>query len=128
VRAILAEWRHPEQGYRSCLGILRLARSFGRERLEAACARGMAIRARFLPPHRLDLEARARSAAAARATADPRRIGGAGTIFLDAEAVRGLLMQEGTRRYLSSKGHIIESKVDVGSDSDGGTTEALKRN
>jgi len=46
VRAILAERRHPEQGYRSCLGILRLARSFGRERLEAACARGMAIRAR----------------------------------------------------------------------------------
>jgi transposase len=46
VRAILAERRHPEQGYRSCLGILRLARGFGRERLEAACARGMAIRAR----------------------------------------------------------------------------------
>jgi transposase len=46
VRAILTERRHPEQGYRSCLGILRLARSFGRERLEAACARGMAIRAR----------------------------------------------------------------------------------
>ncbi len=46
VAAILAERRHPEQGYRSCLGILRLARVYGEERLEAACARGVAVRAR----------------------------------------------------------------------------------
>ena len=31
---------HPEQGFRSCLGILRLARSYGPARLEAACRRG----------------------------------------------------------------------------------------
>jgi transposase len=35
---------HPEQGYRACLGLQRLARKFGRERLEAACVRAMAIR------------------------------------------------------------------------------------
>jgi transposase len=35
---------HPEQGYRSCLGLQRLARSCGAERLEAACARAMSIR------------------------------------------------------------------------------------
>jgi transposase len=46
VEAILAERRHPEQGYRSCLGILRLGKSFGHERLEAAAARAVAVRAR----------------------------------------------------------------------------------
>ena len=35
---------HPEQGYRTCLGLQRLARQFGPERLEAACVRAMAIR------------------------------------------------------------------------------------
>jgi transposase len=46
VAAILADRPHPEQGYRSCLGILRLARHYGRERLEAACARALTARAR----------------------------------------------------------------------------------
>ena len=35
---------HPEQGYRACLGLQRLARQFGEQRLEAACARAMSIR------------------------------------------------------------------------------------
>ena len=35
---------HPEQGYRACLGLRRLARQFGEQRLEAACARALAIR------------------------------------------------------------------------------------
>jgi len=39
VSAILQNRPHPEQGYRSCLGILRLEKTYGRERLEAACAR-----------------------------------------------------------------------------------------
>ena len=34
---------HPEQGFRTCLGILRLARSYGPVRLEAACQRGLII-------------------------------------------------------------------------------------
>jgi transposase len=46
VEAILAERPHPEQGYRSCLGILRLAKRYGNDRLEAACARGVVARAR----------------------------------------------------------------------------------
>ncbi|MHB8879789.1 MAG: IS21 family transposase [Myxococcaceae bacterium] len=43
---ILADRPHPEMGYRSCLGILRLAKAYGNERLEAACARAVAVRAR----------------------------------------------------------------------------------
>jgi hypothetical protein len=46
VEAILADRPHPEQGYRSCLGILRLAKRYGAERLEAACLRAVAVRAR----------------------------------------------------------------------------------
>ncbi|HWQ69098.1 MAG TPA: IS21 family transposase [Patescibacteria group bacterium] len=46
VEAILHSRPHPEQGYRSCLGILRLARRDGAPRLEAACARALAAGAR----------------------------------------------------------------------------------
>jgi transposase len=43
---ILTSRPHPEQGYRACLGILRLERQYGAERLEAACDRGLDIGAR----------------------------------------------------------------------------------
>jgi hypothetical protein len=46
VAAILADRPHPEQGYRSCLGLLRLGRRHGEARLEAACARALAVGAR----------------------------------------------------------------------------------
>src|SRR5207247_1967951 len=46
VAAILADRPHPEQGYRSCLGILRLAKRYGDARLEAACTRAVAVSAR----------------------------------------------------------------------------------
>jgi transposase len=46
VAAILADRPHPEQGYRSCLGLLRLSRRDGAARLEAACARAVAVGAR----------------------------------------------------------------------------------
>jgi transposase len=46
VEAILADRPHPEQGYRSCLGIIRLHKRYGTERLEQACARAHAARAR----------------------------------------------------------------------------------
>jgi transposase len=39
VTDILATRPHPEQGYRACLGLLRLGQRYGPERLEAACAR-----------------------------------------------------------------------------------------
>ena len=45
VTAIMASRPHPEHGFRSCLGIMRLGRRFGDERLEAASARALAIRA-----------------------------------------------------------------------------------
>jgi transposase len=34
---------HPEQGYRSCLGLLNLAKTYGEQRLEAACRRALTI-------------------------------------------------------------------------------------
>ncbi|MDQ6793403.1 MAG: IS21 family transposase [Chloroflexota bacterium] len=43
--AIIAARAHPEQGFRSCLGIVRLGERFGTERLEAACERALAARA-----------------------------------------------------------------------------------
>jgi len=46
VEAVLASRPHPEQGYRSCLGILRLAKRDGPARVEAACARALAVGAR----------------------------------------------------------------------------------
>ena len=43
--AILARRPHPEQGYRSCLGILRLGHAYSPARLEAACRRAQALEA-----------------------------------------------------------------------------------
>jgi transposase len=42
-RIIMQAKPHPEQGFRSCLGILSLARGYGPIRVEAACRRGIAI-------------------------------------------------------------------------------------
>ena len=41
--AILAGRPHPLQGYRSCLGLMRLGKLYGEDRLEAACARALLI-------------------------------------------------------------------------------------
>src|SRR5712691_9535646 len=60
---ILEHRPHPEQGFRSCLGILRLARPFGVARLEAAAARAIEVGAltygsvRSILDHRLDRRA-----------------------------------------------------------------------
>ena len=43
IRHILASRPHPEQGYRACLGLLRLERQHGAARLEAACARALLL-------------------------------------------------------------------------------------
>ena len=45
VTAVLESRRHPEQGFRSSLGILRLGKRYSPERLEAACARALTCRA-----------------------------------------------------------------------------------
>lgn len=44
VTEILATRPHPEQGYRSCLGILRLGKTHGADRLEAASRRAIHLR------------------------------------------------------------------------------------
>jgi transposase len=43
VGIILRSRPHPEQGFRSCIGILRLAKRYDAERLDAACARALAL-------------------------------------------------------------------------------------
>jgi len=45
VTRIIGSKPHPEQGYRSCLGIIRLAKKYSPERLEAACQRALKINA-----------------------------------------------------------------------------------
>jgi len=44
--AILADRPHPEMGYRSCLGIIRLGGKFDHARLEEACRRSLLVGAR----------------------------------------------------------------------------------
>lgn len=45
IEHVLHQRRHPQQGYRSCLGILRLSKHYGDTRLEAACERAVGINA-----------------------------------------------------------------------------------
>ena len=45
VERMMRERPHPEQGYRSAMGIIALARRYQRDRLEAACERALAINA-----------------------------------------------------------------------------------
>jgi transposase len=60
---ILERRPHPEQGFRACLGIVRLVRAFGRERLEAAATRAIDIgglsygSVRSILDHKLDRQA-----------------------------------------------------------------------
>src|SRR5487761_2795434 len=60
---ILERRPHPEQGFRACLGIVRLLRPFGRDRLEAAATRALAIgtlsygSVRSILDHKLDRQA-----------------------------------------------------------------------
>lgn len=44
VAGILQRRPHPEQGYRACLGLMRLGREHGTDRLEAACQRAEHLR------------------------------------------------------------------------------------
>jgi transposase len=43
IMTVLSSRPHPQQGFRSALGILRLAKSYGDHRLEAACERALMI-------------------------------------------------------------------------------------
>ncbi|HEY5658083.1 MAG TPA: IS21 family transposase [Myxococcota bacterium] len=60
IERVLASRRHPEQSYRTCLGILRLGKSYGDARLEAACRYALTLGSHSLRSvesilkHRLD--------------------------------------------------------------------------
>lgn len=41
VERLLHQRRHPQQAFRSCLGVLALGQKYGITRLEAACARAL---------------------------------------------------------------------------------------
>jgi hypothetical protein len=43
VEKILASRKHPEQSYRSTLGLLRLEKKYGKERLEKTCLRALEL-------------------------------------------------------------------------------------
>jgi hypothetical protein len=43
LQQIMNERKHPELGYRSCLGVLRFGKRYSLERLEAACRRAIAM-------------------------------------------------------------------------------------
>ena len=72
ITAVLDSRPHPQQAYRSCLGLLRLAKCHGDARLEAAAARALAIGSysyrsvESILKHRLD-----KTAAEPRERADP---------------------------------------------------------
>ena len=44
VETILRARPHPQQGFRACLGLMRLGKEYGSERLEAACTRALATK------------------------------------------------------------------------------------
>jgi transposase len=81
VTAIMGSRAHPQQGFRPCLGILRLGKRYGNDRLEAACARALAVQAtsyrsvKSILEHGLD--ARALPAPAAAEVIDHHNIRGA---------------------------------------------------
>lgn len=43
ISTILASRKHPQQGFRSCLGVMRLGKVYTDQRLEAACQRALAL-------------------------------------------------------------------------------------
>jgi len=43
VEEIMLTRAHPQQGFRACLGVMRLGQTYGAERLEAACKRALAV-------------------------------------------------------------------------------------
>jgi transposase len=45
VQVVLKRRPHPEQGFRTCLGALKLAKRYGNERLNAACKRALRVNA-----------------------------------------------------------------------------------
>lgn len=57
VQAIMETKQHPEQGFRACLGVIRMAKTWGDERLEAACQKAIDLNACSYTYIKLILEA-----------------------------------------------------------------------
>jgi transposase len=81
IHAILARYVHPQQGFRSCLGIMRLGKTYSAERLEAACLRVLAIGS----PSYKSLESILRRGLDDQALPEPREL----TLAIDHDNVRG---------------------------------------
>lgn len=64
----------PEQGFRACLGIVRLVKGFGRDRVEAACSRALDIGARAYGSVRSILDNRLDQTPAPKPVRDDRMI------------------------------------------------------
>jgi transposase len=62
IATILKSRPVPQQGFRSCLGILRLGQSYGEQRLEKACIRALHIASLQLQEHRVHTQVRSGSA------------------------------------------------------------------
>ena len=45
IQHLLGARKHPQQAYRTCLGVLRMGKDYGRDRLEAACRRAIDLKA-----------------------------------------------------------------------------------
>ena len=69
ITRLLQTYKHPEHGYRSCLGLLSLSRRYGEARLEAACERALAL-GTWRYRHVRDLLANQRDLAAEATAAD----------------------------------------------------------
>jgi len=93
VQTILERRAHPQQGFRSCLGIMRLGKSFSEERLEAACRACAHPRRLQLQEHRAHPAPGTRPQSLARAT-------GPGAVHHTREHPRfGLLPLRTNRRH-----------------------------
>lgn len=79
VEAMLRSRPHPEQGFRACLGVMRLAKTYGEERLEAACKRACYLQSysyksvESILKHKLDQEPLPETKAERPATQQPHR-------------------------------------------------------
>jgi transposase len=68
---VMRDRKHPEQGYRTCLGVIRLGDKFGQARLDAACHRALEINARSYSSVHSILKNGLDSKARTRATEEP---------------------------------------------------------
>ena len=57
IEQVLKDAKYPPRGFRSCLGILSLEKSYGAVRLDRACRRGAVLPTVLLPPHSEHAEA-----------------------------------------------------------------------